>query len=165
MKSVNRFGKSLVVHTIVDTIHSSGGRFLKKEFQTGKWHELSDQQAKEKVGHAIRDAVNAHETKQAKEHGKEKPAKKVKKPAERRDSPNSESEKAEGSSSSDLVALPASVPNVPARAALPKKSNDSSPESHDEGHEQQFLAQIDAILGPLPPDAEDPMEPLLKGKK
>jgi len=59
MKANNRYEKSLVVHGIVDEIRSSGGRFLKNNYATGRWYELSDQQAKEKVGHAVRDAVSA----------------------------------------------------------------------------------------------------------
>jgi len=61
-KATNRYEKSLVVHAIVDDIKNSGGRFLKNNYTTGRWYELSDQQAKEKVGHAVRDAVAASES-------------------------------------------------------------------------------------------------------
>jgi hypothetical protein len=58
MKTANRFEKSLVVHRIVDQIQAQGGRFLKRDTRLEKWYELTPQQAKEKVGHAIRDAAN-----------------------------------------------------------------------------------------------------------
>lgn len=57
----NRYEKSLVVHGVVEQIQASGGRFLKYDEKTGNWYELSNSQMKEKVGHAIRDAVNALE--------------------------------------------------------------------------------------------------------
>ena len=59
MKADNRFEKSLVVHSIMDNVKKQGGRFLKKDYSAGKWVELNEPQAKEKVGHAVRDAVNA----------------------------------------------------------------------------------------------------------
>jgi len=62
MEAESRFEKSLVVHGIVDSIQREGGRFLKKDHKTGAWYELSRQQSKEKVGHAVRDAVNSFET-------------------------------------------------------------------------------------------------------
>ena len=57
----NRYEKSLVVHGVVEQIQASGGRFLKYDDKSGSWYELSSAQMKEKVGHAIRDAVNALE--------------------------------------------------------------------------------------------------------
>lgn len=52
-----RFAKSLVVLEIINKIRFRGGRFLKQDTKNGQgWYELSEQQAKEKVGHAIRDA-------------------------------------------------------------------------------------------------------------
>ncbi|GAX12640.1 hypothetical protein FisN_13Lh108 [Fistulifera solaris] len=61
MEAPNRYEKSLVVHGVVEQIQASGGRFLKHDEKTGSWYELSSAQMKEKVGHAIRDAVNALE--------------------------------------------------------------------------------------------------------
>jgi hypothetical protein len=62
----NRFEKSLVIHRIVDQIQAEGGRFLKKDARVGKWCELTQQQSKEKVGHAIRDAANLYLSRQQK---------------------------------------------------------------------------------------------------
>jgi hypothetical protein len=61
MKADNRYAKSLVVHTIVNEIHQAGGRFLKYNPATTAWTELNEKEAKEKVGHAVRDAVTAYE--------------------------------------------------------------------------------------------------------
>lgn len=66
MKAETRFEKSLVVHSIIDSIHQLGGRFLKKDFDSSVWFEMSRQQCKEKVGHAIRDAVNSYEARRKK---------------------------------------------------------------------------------------------------
>lgn len=66
MKAETRFEKSLVVHSIIDSIHQLGGRFLKKDFDSSLWFEMSRQQCKEKVGHAIRDAVNSYEARRKK---------------------------------------------------------------------------------------------------
>lgn len=62
----NRFEKSLVIHRIVDQIQAEGGRFLKKDTREEKWSELTQQQSKEKVGHAIRDAANLYLSRQQK---------------------------------------------------------------------------------------------------
>lgn len=84
MDAPNRYEKSLVVHGVVEQIQAAGGRFLKHDEKTGSWYELSSAQMKEKVGHAIRDAVNAlearaerkrfSETKEEREPGTTSPA-------------------------------------------------------------------------------------------
>lgn len=57
-----RLEKALVVQRIIDEIHAEGGKFLKKV--TSEYHqELTSQQCKDKVGHAIRDAVTSQELK------------------------------------------------------------------------------------------------------
>jgi hypothetical protein len=64
---VNRFEKALVVQRVVDSVQSRGGRFLKEDTREGGWYQLSEQQSKEKVGHAIRDAANLYEVRKQKE--------------------------------------------------------------------------------------------------
>ena len=49
----------MVVHYIVEEVKKIKGRFLKQDRFTGKWYELDERQAKEKVGHAIRDATSS----------------------------------------------------------------------------------------------------------
>jgi hypothetical protein len=63
MGAETRFEKSLVVHSIIEEIHQSGGRFLKKDATAGKWVEVSAHHTNEKVGHALRDAANSYELK------------------------------------------------------------------------------------------------------
>ncbi|CAB9515421.1 Nitrilase family, member 2 [Seminavis robusta] len=54
----SRLEKSMVVHAIVEQVKKVKGRFLKQDRYTGRWYELDERQAKEKVGHAIRDATS-----------------------------------------------------------------------------------------------------------
>ena len=58
MKATTKNDKTLVVKSIVDIIRQNGGRFLKKDSE-GVWHDIGDSQAKEKVGHSLRDQVTA----------------------------------------------------------------------------------------------------------
>lgn len=80
MEADNRYDKSLVVHAIVNEIRQAGGRFLKNNFTTGTWCELNDQQAKEKVGHAVRDAVTAYENRKKRKRRKSREESKSDKP-------------------------------------------------------------------------------------
>lgn len=73
MRADTRFEKSQVIQSIVQTIQHSGGRFLKRDAK-GHWFELTNQQAKEKVGHAVRDAVNSIEGGKFKKQGAKKKA-------------------------------------------------------------------------------------------
>lgn len=53
----SRLAKAAVVNSLVEEVRSSGGRFLRRDEEAGKWHVLSHAQCREKVGHAIRDAT------------------------------------------------------------------------------------------------------------
>jgi len=55
--ATSRYEKSIVVKAIMDKIQSEGGRFLKHNQSAGRWIELTEQRAKEKVAHAVRDAA------------------------------------------------------------------------------------------------------------
>ena len=63
-QTVKRNAKSMIVLSIVKSIRSSGGHFVKRNKKTGLWMEIGDQQAREKVGYALRDAINAESRKQ-----------------------------------------------------------------------------------------------------
>lgn len=54
--STNRFSKSLVVSEVLKGIKLAGGRFL-REGSDGKYFEVADKIAKEKIGHALRDVL------------------------------------------------------------------------------------------------------------
>ncbi len=53
--------RSMVVTTIVDAIREcqswERGGFVRKDTATGRWYEVGDKTAREKVGHALRDAI------------------------------------------------------------------------------------------------------------
>lgn len=53
----NRQEKIKVVHKILDSIRTSGARFVKTDTQTKRAYELNDVQAHQKIGHAIRDTI------------------------------------------------------------------------------------------------------------
>jgi len=60
VQAKTKIDKSQVVHSIVDHLRqsSSVGGFVKKNHATGRWMAVSDYIAREKVGHALRDALN-----------------------------------------------------------------------------------------------------------
>mmetsp|Transcript_9085 Transcript_9085/g.19599 ORF Transcript_9085/g.19599 Transcript_9085/m.19599 type:complete len:375 (-) Transcript_9085:122-1246(-) len=49
--------KTAVVVSIVDDIRNLGGHFLKEDLRSN-WYDIGDQQAREKVGHSLRDQVS-----------------------------------------------------------------------------------------------------------
>ena len=51
----DRFERGQLFDSVADTIHNNGGHFLRKE--KDRWAVLSARQAREKVGHAMRDAL------------------------------------------------------------------------------------------------------------
>jgi len=57
MDAQSRMEKTLVVNSVVEAIQDGGGRFLKQDTKTKKWHKVSAKMAREKVGHALRDGV------------------------------------------------------------------------------------------------------------
>jgi len=225
----NRFEKSLVVHAVVEQIRSVGGRFLKRNEMTGNWCELSDQQSKEKVGHAIRDAVSSFEARKERKRklmsrpGGEESSKAMSLEMKQADSiadsaasseegkmiaisesgdgrythhQTSSLQSAWGLSSAVMQQMlrhenPLQLPQLPqptissshhlgaewhAASELVQHSNVDDKDAgdakllsvssirlgaendfHDNDH---FLEQINQVLGPLPPGAEDPMGPL-----
>jgi hypothetical protein len=51
--------KTAVVISLVDDIRANGGHFLKQNV-SGSWFDIGDHQAREKVGHSLRDQVNSN---------------------------------------------------------------------------------------------------------
>ena len=76
VKSTTKLEKTQVIATVIDKVRndSPGGGFVKKDFYSGRWYEIGNEKARDKVGHAIRKA--AEEIQKAK--GVKKPAKKSK---------------------------------------------------------------------------------------
>lgn len=61
VEAKSRLDKSLVVHHIVAQCRAANpdnGGFVKMNFATGRWTTVSDEAAREKVSHAIRDALS-----------------------------------------------------------------------------------------------------------
>ena len=58
MGTNSRTEKSKTVDAIYDDIVSVGGRFLRQDTATGLWHPVERKIAREKIAHALRDAVN-----------------------------------------------------------------------------------------------------------
>jgi len=58
LDSPTKNDKTLVVISIVDEIRGQGGRFLKEDMH-GRWYDIGDAQARDKVGHSLRDQVTA----------------------------------------------------------------------------------------------------------
>ncbi|CAB9507083.1 expressed unknown protein [Seminavis robusta] len=59
-QATSKWAKSMVATKLVGMINADGGRFLKQRKDSGEeWFELSTQEAKAKVSHAIRDAIAA----------------------------------------------------------------------------------------------------------
>jgi len=57
MDAQSRMEKTLVVNSVVEAIQEAGGRFLKQDAKSKKWFQVNSKMAREKVGHALRDAV------------------------------------------------------------------------------------------------------------
>lgn len=70
--------KAAIVISIVDIVRRHGGRFLKQD-DDEQWYDMGDNQARDKVGHSLRDQVNA----QLKHHavGEISPRKRTESPA------------------------------------------------------------------------------------
>lgn len=70
--------KSIVVTKIVDVINECStqerGGFVRKDLETGRWFEVEDKIAREKVGHALRDAIKITKKQMAKKRNLETPA-------------------------------------------------------------------------------------------
>jgi hypothetical protein len=51
--------KTQVIAAVIDTVRreSPRGGFVKKDFYSSRWHEIGDEKARDKVGHAIRKAA------------------------------------------------------------------------------------------------------------
>jgi hypothetical protein len=60
--------KTAVVVSLVDGIRAKGGYFLKQSSSSGKWFDIGDHQARDKVGHSLSDQV----TSQARQKNKQK---------------------------------------------------------------------------------------------
>jgi hypothetical protein len=56
LSAPTRVGRTAAIESVVASIQESGGRFLRR--QNSRWIELDDKQAREKVGHALREVAS-----------------------------------------------------------------------------------------------------------
>ncbi|KAL7571517.1 hypothetical protein ACA910_020936 [Epithemia clementina (nom. ined.)] len=66
MDAPSKNDKTAVVVSIVDDIRNMGGCFLKEDLR-GSWYDIGDHQAREKVGHSLRDQVSTVHRQQQKQ--------------------------------------------------------------------------------------------------
>jgi hypothetical protein len=57
--ATTKLEKTQVIAAVIDKVRtdSPGGGFVKKDFYSGRWHEIGNEKARDKVGHAIRKAA------------------------------------------------------------------------------------------------------------
>lgn len=60
LAATNKLEKTQLIASIVEKVRrdSPGGGFVQKDFATGLWHEIGDDKARDKVGHAIRRVID-----------------------------------------------------------------------------------------------------------
>jgi hypothetical protein len=238
MQAESRSDKALVVHDVVQSIKSLGGKFLKKDQQLGKWKELTSLEEKQKVGHAIRDAVSTYDAKKTNyslksdksdvshDEGEQSSARNNKqRKSEQNDflltnqshastieqlstvgtrssqhavtfshKPQAQSYSAISRLSSLPLPLATTATSVESKSGFsewlagsyvqsndiegPRPSNEDPyfqlqhqqqvevknqhQHSHPENFDRHFLATIDDVLGPMPTDAQDPIQHLLE---
>jgi hypothetical protein len=59
MMAPTKNDKTAIVFKIVEDMRLEGCKFLKQQANTGRWLDIGDAQAREKVGHSLRDQVTA----------------------------------------------------------------------------------------------------------
>lgn len=59
--SKSKLDKGLIVMSIFKTIQDAGGNFIRKSRNNSNWEILSSGQAREKIGHSLRDAISAQD--------------------------------------------------------------------------------------------------------
>ena len=59
-EAINKQQRNSIIDGIVELVYEQGGRFLKQD-DSKKWYDIGEIQAREKVGHSLRDQVNAQQ--------------------------------------------------------------------------------------------------------
>jgi hypothetical protein len=67
--SKTRLDKSLVINTVIEKVREHG-RFVKYDSKKKRWMSINEELTREKVGHAIREAIVALESRGQQEDGK-----------------------------------------------------------------------------------------------
>jgi len=118
--TARRKEKPLLARTIVLIIRKRGGRFLKKDDETGRLFEVGDSKAEAKTSQALREGLDVRATKSASTSGR----KKKKKNANKKEDSEDEAE----APATESIQSPASAENG-SKAAAPESSSGSSSSS------------------------------------
>mmetsp|Transcript_32959 Transcript_32959/g.77835 ORF Transcript_32959/g.77835 Transcript_32959/m.77835 type:complete len:851 (-) Transcript_32959:242-2794(-) len=118
--------KPLLARTIVLIIRKRGGRFLKKDEETGELYEVGDSKAEAKTSQALREGLDVRATKSAASSLMDKKKKKS----------AAKSSKERSADKEDTDAEPQTVPSTP-EDAIPK--TDSVPSSNEESGPKETL--------------------------
>lgn len=81
--ATTKFEKTRVIAAITEEVRSksSGGGFVRKDFYSGRWHEIGDEKSRDKIGHAIRKAAQELIKKSGRKFNVSKKTQKTKKTA------------------------------------------------------------------------------------
>ena len=60
MAAASKNEKTAIVCNIVEEMRALGCQFLKQDSKTNQWYDMGDAQARDKVGHSLRDQVTAY---------------------------------------------------------------------------------------------------------
>lgn len=55
----SKFEKTFLIETVLDKLRSKGFQFLNKDKASGRWYDIGDTEAREKVAHGLRDQVRS----------------------------------------------------------------------------------------------------------
>jgi len=147
IQAPTKLDKSLVVDEIVKLVASASpdGGFIKKDAATGLWCRISRQQARDKVAHAMRDAVQASDKKSQRQRKKSRRAasRKQKKSAVPETTQNNDAAPVEVPSSSEVISQ---VSNLRDSFGASFRGSLKDP---------NFAAYILEILGATPHNDED----------
>lgn len=64
IQAPSKTDKTAVVVAVVEQVRSEGAFFVKQDDDSGRWYDIGDTQAREKVGHSLRDQVTAQKKKE-----------------------------------------------------------------------------------------------------
>lgn len=64
MQAPSKTDKTAVVISVVEQVRGEGAFFVKQDEDSGRWYDIGDTQAREKVGHSLRDQVTAQKRKE-----------------------------------------------------------------------------------------------------
>jgi len=123
--------KPLLARTIVLIIRKRGGRFLKKDDETGELYEVGDTKAEAKTSQALREGLDVRATKSAASNILDKKKKKKGKGSNKSDEDDDDDDKSDGSPDQPSTmdrSIPQSPPSLP-RLNGEEKPRSPSPES------------------------------------